>query len=275
MINKEFYIIEVSAEYDEPLRIELLQLATLLLKYLHNDLVHHRKELIKFGWTHLKREDASKQWALVNICHYFKAYQAPEKIILQVFGALLRTCQPENKMLPKQAFDILLPELPQKLPHVGDSCIPIWIRYTKRILVEEGHSVLNLIHIFRLIVHHSDIFYSCRAQFVPQMVNSLSRLGLHYSTTSENRRLAIELAGLVVGWDRQRQRQRKNEMKVVTDSDKPNQKTGVFNPGLVNTDPKCSVDGIIFPENTNKRIKVETSLQSHCAMPLEGASSLT
>ncbi|PON99468.1 hypothetical protein TorRG33x02_046350 [Trema orientale] len=272
MINKEFYIIEVSAEYDEPLRIELLQLATLLLKYLHNDLVHHRKELIKFGWTHLKREDASKQWALVNICHYFKAYQAPEKIILQVFGALLRNCQPENKMLPKQAFDILLPALPQKLPHVGDSCIPIWIRYTKRILVEEGHSVLNLIHIFQLIVRHSDIFYSCRAQFVPQMVNSLSRLGLHYSTTSENRRLAIELAGLVVGWDRQRQRQ--NGMKVVTDSDKPNQKTGVFNPGLVNTDPKCSVDGIIFPENRNKRIKVETGLQSHCAMPLEGASSI-
>ncbi|KAJ6295722.1 hypothetical protein OIU78_023702 [Salix suchowensis] len=48
---------EVSAEYDEPLRIELLQLATLLLKYLQNDLVQHRKELIKFGWNHLKRED--------------------------------------------------------------------------------------------------------------------------------------------------------------------------------------------------------------------------
>lgn len=78
-------IVQVSAEYDEPLRIELLQLATLLLKYLQNDLVHHRKELIKFGWNHLKREDtASKQWAFVNVCHFLEAYQAPEKIILQV-----------------------------------------------------------------------------------------------------------------------------------------------------------------------------------------------
>lgn len=76
---------QVSAEYDEPLRIELLQLATLLLKYLQNDLVHHRKELIKFGWNHLKREDnSSKQWAFVNVCHFLEAYQAPEKIILQV-----------------------------------------------------------------------------------------------------------------------------------------------------------------------------------------------
>ncbi|RWW80518.1 hypothetical protein BHE74_00011125, partial [Ensete ventricosum] len=58
----------ISAEYDEPLRIELLQLATLLLKYLQNDLVQHRKELIKFGWNHLKREDnSSKQWAFVNM----------------------------------------------------------------------------------------------------------------------------------------------------------------------------------------------------------------
>lgn len=78
--------LQITLEYDEPLRIELLQLATLLLKYLQSDLVHHRKELIKFGWNHLKREDnSSKQWAFVNVCHFLDAYQAPEKIILQVF----------------------------------------------------------------------------------------------------------------------------------------------------------------------------------------------
>jgi hypothetical protein len=78
-------MVQVSAEYDEQLRIELLQLATLLLKHMSNELVHHRKELIKFGWNHLKREEsASKQWAFVNVCHFLEAYQAPEKIILQV-----------------------------------------------------------------------------------------------------------------------------------------------------------------------------------------------
>ncbi|KAI4327728.1 hypothetical protein L6164_020154 [Bauhinia variegata] len=259
---------EVSAEYDEPLRIELLQLATLLLKYLQNDLVHHRKELIKFGWNHLKREDtASKQWAFVNVCHFLEAYQAPEKIILQVFVALLRTCQPENKMLVKQALDILMPALPRRLP-LGDSRMPIWIRYTKKILVEEGHSIPNLIHIFQLIVRHSDLFYSCRAQFVPQMVNSLSRLGLPYNTTAENRRLAIELAGLVVNWERQRQ----NEMKVVTDTDPPSQINDSFNSGAA--DVKRSVDGSTFPEDSTKRVKVEPGLQSLCVMSPGGPSSI-
>ncbi|KAK3127876.1 hypothetical protein QOZ80_7AG0579590 [Eleusine coracana subsp. coracana] len=236
---------EVSAEYDEPLRIELLQLATLLLKYLQNDLVHHRKELIKFGWNHLKREDnSSKQWAFVNVCHFLEAYQAPEKIILQVFIALLRTCQPENKLLVKQALDILMPALPRRLPP-GDSRMPIWIRYTKKVLVEEGHSIPNMIHIFQLIVRHADLFYSCRAHFVPQMVNSLSRLGLPYNTTAENRRLAIELAGLVVAWERQRQ----SEMKVAQESDGQIQIGDMLNPTATGGDPKRSTDVPTFADD--------------------------
>jgi transformation/transcription domain-associated protein len=260
---------EVSAEYDEPLRIELLQLATLLLKYLQSDLVQHRKELIKFGWNHLKREDsASKQWAFVNVCHFLDAYQAPEKIILQVFVALLRTCQPENKMLVKQALDILMPALPKRLP-LGDSRMPIWIRYTKKILVEEGHSIPNLIHIFQLIVRHSDLFYSCRAQFVPQMVNSLSRLGLPYNTTAENRRLAIELAGLVVSWERQRQ----NESKMVTDGDATSEVSDGLHPSS-GVDPKLSTAGSSISEDPSKRVKIEPGLPSLCVMSPGGASSI-
>lgn len=171
-------------------------------------------------------------------------------------------------MLVKQALDILMPALPRRLP-LGDSRMPIWIRYTKKILVEEGHSIPNLIHIFQLIVRHSDLFYSCRAQFVPQMVNSLSRLGLPYNTTAENRRLAIELAGLVVNWERQRQ----NEMKVVTDSDAPSQinEMKVFNPS--SAESKRSVDGSTFPEDT-KRVKAEPGLQPLCVMSPGGPSSI-
>ena len=144
-----------------------------------------------------------------------------------------------------------MPALPRRLP-LGDSRMPIWIRYTKKILVEEGHSIPNLIHIFQLIVRHSDLFYSCRAQFVPQMVNSLSRLCLPYNTTAENRRLAIELAGLVVGWERQRQ----NEMKVVSVSDVSNQNSDGLNHGSTGVDPKRPVDGSTFLEDSSKRIKV-------------------
>ena len=171
-------------------------------------------------------------------------------------------------MLVKQALDILMPALPRRLP-LGDSRMPIWIRYTKKILVEEGHSIPNLIHIFQLIVRHSDLFYSCRAQFVPQMVNSLSRLGLPYNTSAENRRLAIELAGLVVNWEKQRQ----SEMKTAAASG-GGQNNDVFNQITASGDPATAIDGSTFSEDPTKRIKVEPGLQSLGVMSPGGVSSI-
>ncbi len=47
----------------------------------------------------------------------------------------------------------------------------------KKVLVEEGHSTPHLVHIWAAIVRHADMFASSRTAFVPQMVNSLQRLG--------------------------------------------------------------------------------------------------
>jgi hypothetical protein len=80
-----YFTLQVSAVYDEPLRIELLQLATILLKYLPRDLVEHKQKLYKFGRNHLMEGDsASKQWAFVNVCHLLNAYDFPEESILEV-----------------------------------------------------------------------------------------------------------------------------------------------------------------------------------------------
>ena len=196
---------EVVADgFCEALRIELLQLATVLIRGAPDLLVAHRKELIKFGWNHLKREDPmAKLWAFLNVATFLDAYQAPEKIILQVFVALLRTAAPESRPLVRASLDMLLPALPRRLPQ-GDARHPIWIRYTKKILVEEGHSTQNLVHIWQLLVRHATLFYGSRAQFVPQMVNSLSRLALPSSASSENRGLALDLAWLIMHWERMR-----------------------------------------------------------------------
>ena len=71
--------------YGDGMNMELLQLATLLIRRAPQQLIQHRKELIKFGWNHLKRDDsAAKYYAFLNVCHFLEAYQAPEKIVLQV-----------------------------------------------------------------------------------------------------------------------------------------------------------------------------------------------
>ena len=167
-------------------------------------MINHRKELIKFGWNHLKRENSSsKQWAFVNISYFLQAYQAPEKIILQVFVALLKAHQPEQKDLVTEALDALTPALPLRLP-LGDHKYPIWIRYTKKSLNEDGHSLPQLVHIWSLIVRHAKLFYTSRAQFVPQMVNLLSRLGLPTSSSHANRKLSVDLVELIINWENDR-----------------------------------------------------------------------
>jgi transformation/transcription domain-associated protein len=80
-----------------------------------NELVEHRKELIKFAWNHLKSEDmTTRQCAHVLVCRFIEAYDTPPKIILQVYIGLLKAYQPEAKVLVKQALDILTPGYIQK-----------------------------------------------------------------------------------------------------------------------------------------------------------------
>ncbi|GMI33605.1 hypothetical protein TeGR_g13570, partial [Tetraparma gracilis] len=185
--------------HGERLNIELLKLSTLLIEYMGRELVDNRKELIKFAWNHLKSEDStSKQWAYVNVCRFISTYETPSKIILQVYVALLRTFQPEAKELVRTALDILIPALPKRLP-VADFVKAI--KWTKKIMYEEGHAMPQLIHMWQIIINNPSIFYGYRAQFVPHMVNSLNKLGLQPNCLVENRTLAINLADLIIAWE--------------------------------------------------------------------------
>merc|ERR1719444_386075 len=83
----------------ERLHIELLKVATLFIEFLWMEMYEHRKDLVKFTWNHLKNEEsASKNWAYVNICHFIKAFDTPNKIILQVFISLLRGHQADKHL---------------------------------------------------------------------------------------------------------------------------------------------------------------------------------
>ena len=54
----------------------------------------YRKELIKSGWNHLKRDDsACRFYAFLNVCHFLSVFVAPEKITLQVRSAVWAPAQ--------------------------------------------------------------------------------------------------------------------------------------------------------------------------------------
>ena len=91
----------LAAKYSDAINMELLQLATLLMRNLPNSMAVHRKELIKFGWNHLKREESSNKYhAFLNVCHFLEAYQAPEKIVLQVRLVSLLVVHQSHTIVP-------------------------------------------------------------------------------------------------------------------------------------------------------------------------------
>ena len=84
----------------------------------------------------------------MNVCRFIAVYETPPKIIIQVYVALLRTQPTDCKELVRIAIDILLPALPQRL---GASDYVKAMKWTKKVLVDEGHALPQLLHVWNVI----------------------------------------------------------------------------------------------------------------------------
>eukprot|EP00941_MAST-03F_sp_MAST-3F-sp1_P001870 g1870.t1 len=225
---------EKIGQFSNPLRIELLQLSALLIRHIGDRLMEHRKGLIKFAWSHLKSEDSlSKHWAYINVCRFIEKYETPSKIILQVYVALLRTYQRDSLSLVQRSLDILTTALPRRLDKREMIKAMKW---AKKIVYEEGHTVNQLVHIWRLITRNPMLYYPYRSQFVNQMIGSLNRLGMAPKGPIENRRLAVDLAHVIIAWEKRRRlrvvthAQRRRTRKRNEDLMKREQKKTKLNP---------------------------------------------
>ena len=186
--------------YGSRLTAELLKMSSLLLEFFWQDLEDSRKELIKNSWSLIKCEDINtKNWAYQATCRFISVYEAPPRIIHQVYIALLRAYQPESKDLVRLSLDLLIPALLRRLDAEDFRRA---IKYTNKVMHEEGgHSIPQLTHIFQTIVRNPEVFYYHRHLFVPQMVNALTRIGLPASSPHEHRELSIALVELVLDWE--------------------------------------------------------------------------
>ncbi|CAG9462087.1 unnamed protein product [Pedinophyceae sp. YPF-701] len=221
--------------YSDGLMVSLLELERLVMQHLGQRVYDYRKELIKLCWNHLKREDCLvKYQAFHTVAQFLAVIDTPEKVGLQVFVALLRAAQSDGRAYVRRATDVLLPRLRRLEDRAvrerradggpsesggGDDATgarsggeraaqyPMWVRWTKRIVLEEGHSLPSMIHVWQLVVRHSDLYYEARYHFSPMMVNSLSRLGLPTNSPIENRKLAIDIAGVFIHWETRHRRE--------------------------------------------------------------------
>ncbi|CEG78070.1 Putative Transformation/transcription domain-associated protein [Rhizopus microsporus] len=190
---------------EDSLCIELLQLTATMVQYAPQLLADRRKEVIKFGWNFLRLEDATiKQAAYVLISHFIAAYETPSKITIQIYVALLRAHSSEARILVKQGLDIIASVLPQRSPIPNNERVPTWVRLTRKVVVEDTHSISQMVNVYQLLIRHSDLFFEYREHFLPQIVNTLPKLGLLQNATPEHKLLTVELAELIIKWEKKR-----------------------------------------------------------------------
>lgn len=197
---------------EDALRIEGLYMATLIVRYRHAVMTDCRKDVIKLGWSYMKTPDpTTKTAAHFLIAQFLAVYDSKPKILMPIYTTLLRSHQVEARHLVKEALNVLVPELPARCPTTDNGLHP-WIRATRHIMTEDGHSSMSqLTHIFQIIIRFPDVFYERRDLFVPSMVTSLPKLCLLSTATPESRSLCIDLIELMVNWDKQRLKLAKEE----------------------------------------------------------------
>lgn len=197
---------------EDALRIEGLYMATLIVRHRHSVMTDCRKDVIKLGWSYMKTPDpTTKTAAHCLIAQFLAVYDSKPKILMPIYTTLLRSHQVEARHLVKEALNVLVPELPNRCPTTDNGLHP-WIRATRHIMTEDGHSSMSqLTHIFQIIIRFPDVFYERRDLFVPSMVTSLPKLCLLSTATPESRSLCIDLIELMINWDKQRMKAAKEE----------------------------------------------------------------
>ncbi|RCI06399.1 hypothetical protein CU098_004433, partial [Rhizopus stolonifer] len=253
---------------EDSLRIELLQMTAMIVQYAPHLLADRRKEVIKFGWNYLRLEDAtSKQAAYVLIAHFIAAYDTPSKIAIQIYAALLRAHSSEARVLVKQGLDIIAPVLPVRIAPQENERIPTWVRLTRKVVVEDTHSISQMVNVYQLLIRHSDLFFEYREHFLPQIVNTLPKLGLLQNATPEHKLLTVELAELIINWEKKRIKIQEQEFNQEASS------PGSPSKRKMDIDESESSSDMDTDTNPNKKAQVQTPSGEVKAVPSSTTST--
>ncbi|ELU45462.1 Histone acetyltransferase SAGA, TRRAP/TRA1 component, PI-3 kinase superfamily TRA1 [Rhizoctonia solani AG-1 IA] len=186
---------------DDGLKIEILHMSSLLIQSSSSLMQESRKDVIKCTWHYIVNDDATvKQTAYVTISQFFAVFDSPPKFLTGVWTGLLRPVHTDNRSLTKQAVDIMVPVLIKA--GNSENGPPSWAKSVRRALIDEGHSIPQLLVIHQIIVRHPEFFYPCRELFVPSMISSLHKLGTVQTATAETRANALDVLEVILSWER-------------------------------------------------------------------------
>ncbi|XP_033761253.1 transformation/transcription domain-associated protein-like [Pecten maximus] len=143
----------------DAVRILLLQLSSLLVEqassHIHDAANKKQgnklRQLMTFAWPCLLSKNcvdpATKYHGHLLLSHIIAKFAIHKRIVLQVFNSLLKAHAVEARTVVRQALEMLTPAM-SGLMEDGNGMLTHW---TKKIIVEEGHTVAQLVHILRLL----------------------------------------------------------------------------------------------------------------------------
>nr|NP_001303335.1 Nipped-A, isoform F [Drosophila melanogaster]ABI31023.2 Nipped-A, isoform F [Drosophila melanogaster] len=266
-INKVF---DPDKQYDDAVRIALLQLACLLVErasqHIHDGDANNKRQgnklrrLMTFAWPCLLSKSSVDPTARYHghllLSHIIARLAIHKKIVLQVFHSLLKGHALEARSIVKQALDVLTPAMPLRMED-GNTMLTHW---TKKIIVEEGHAMQQLFHILQLIIRHYKVYFPVRHQLVQHLINYMQRLGFPPTASIEHKKLAVDLAEVIIKWELHRI---KDDRETKTD--------GTEEELIQESSVKRS--GIDLVETRKKSFDIirETTVQGKCVMLLKMA----
>jgi transformation/transcription domain-associated protein len=104
------------ASAGDALKIELLQMSTLLTQHCSESISDVRKDIIKMAWVYIKDPDPTvKHTAYLLIARFIEANDCPANIIMQVWTGLVKLPPLEGRVLVRRAIDIVAPVCPPRL----------------------------------------------------------------------------------------------------------------------------------------------------------------
>jgi transformation/transcription domain-associated protein len=160
-----------------------------------------------FAWPCLLAKNCvdpfNKYHGHLLLSHIISKFAIHKRIVLQVFHSLLKAHAPEAKIVVRQALEILTPSFPTRMED-GYHTLASW---TKKILVEENHTISQLAHMLYIIVKYHKVYYLIRHSLINPVIASFQKVGLSTNSTPENRQLAIDLTEVILRWEAQRIRE--------------------------------------------------------------------
>lgn len=209
-INKVVSPFMNSKESDDGLRIALLQFGCLLVERASAHIHSNKKEDIKimttFGYSSLL--NSKNYWdptaiynghlLLSHIIATIANKKSWQEVVFKVFHSLLKAHAIEARHIVRQTLDVFMPIMPLKLNESNLSLINV----TKSVIIKDGYAILQISHVFQVIIRHHTIYYPVRHQLIQNMINSMQRL--ESSNSYDYRKLAIDIAEVIINWELRR-----------------------------------------------------------------------